>query len=85
MAKAEKMNRGISSKEQRSSGNEIILPPGVHSIDAYGNIFASFPEISRVSPKYFSFDDLKAAFLAGKLTDYTQENFAMLESLIARK
>jgi len=85
MAKAEKMNRGVSSKVQRGGGSEIKLPPGVHSIDGHGNIFASFPEISRVQPKYFTFDQVKEAFEAGKITTLSGDDFKELEGLIARK
>jgi hypothetical protein len=84
MAKAEKMNRGVSSKVKRGGGGEIKLPPGVHGVDALGNIFASIPEISRVTPKYFSFDEIKTAIDAGKIT-YSDEDFALLEKLVARK
>mgnify|MGYP001813362106 CR=1 FL=1 len=61
MAKAEKMNRGVSSKQQRGGGAEVKLPPGVHSIDGHGNIFASLPELSRVTPKYFTLEQIKTA------------------------
>lgn len=85
MAKAEKMNRGVSSKAQRGGGAEIKLPPGVHSIDGHGNIFASLPEMSRVTPKYFTLDQIKAAFEAGNLTALSDADVKELESLVARK
>ena len=85
MAKAEKMNRGVSSKAKRGGGAEIKLPPGVHSIDAHGNVFASLPEISRVAPKYFTFDEIKQAFDAGKLTAMSEAHVQELEALMARK
>ncbi len=85
MAKAEKMNRGVSSKRKRGGGTEIHLPPGVHSLDAHGNIFASFPELSRVSPKYFTMDDIKTAAQAGTLTTLDESQVKELESLVARK
>jgi hypothetical protein len=84
MAKAEKMNRGMSSKASRGGGQEIKLPEGIHSLDAHGNIFASLPEISRVQPKYFTFDQIKEAFDAGKLTKLSEENIKELEALAAR-
>ena len=67
MAKAEKMNRGVSSKVQRGGGTEIHLPPGVHSIDSHGNIFASLPEIARVAPKFFTFEQIKGMQRTGVL------------------
>ena len=85
MAKAEKMNRGVSSRSQRGGGSEIKLPEGIHSMDSHGNIFASIPEISRVVPKYFTIEEIKEAFEAGKLTSLTEENVQQLEGLIARK
>jgi hypothetical protein len=85
MAKAEKMNRGVSSKAQRGGGTEIKFPPGVHSLDAYGNVFASFPEISRVAPKFFTLDDIKTAFEAGKLSTFSADDMAELEKLVSRK
>ncbi|MDD5305823.1 MAG: hypothetical protein PHU25_00740 [Deltaproteobacteria bacterium] len=85
MAKAEKMNRGISSKEQRGGGTEIKLPPGIHSLDAYGNVFASLPELSRVVPKYYTLADIKAAFEAGKLTTLSGDHVKELEDMVARK
>ena len=85
MAKAEKMNRGVSSKQQRGGGTELKLPPGVHSIDAYGNIFASLPEISRVAPKFFSLDQIKDAFAAGKLSAISEDHIKELETLVSAK
>ena len=85
MAKAEKMTRGVSSKEARGGGSEIKLPPGVHSVDGHGNIFASLPELSRIQPKYFTLEQIQAAFTAGKLTALTAENVKELESLVSRK
>jgi hypothetical protein len=85
MAKAEKMNRGVSSKVKRGGGSEINLPPGIHSLDAHGNVFASLPEISRVVPKYFTFEEIKQAFESGKLTTLSEENVKDLEGLMARK
>jgi hypothetical protein len=79
------MNRGVSSKAKRGGGSEINLPPGIHSLDAHGNVFASLPEISRVVPKYFSFDEIKQAFDSGKLTTLSEENVKDLEGLMARK
>ena len=78
------MNRGMSSKVQRGGGTELKLPPGVHSIDSYGNIFASLPEISRVQPKYFSLDQIKEAFSAGKLSELTDDHIKELETLVAK-
>ncbi len=85
MAKAEKMNRGVSSRVQRGGGTEIKLPAGVHSLDSHGNIFASFPEISRVSPKYFTIEEVREAFEAGKLSTLDEDGFKQLEELMARK
>jgi hypothetical protein len=85
MAKAEKMNRGMSSKVQRGGGQEIKLPPGVHSLDAYGNIFASLPEMSRVQPKYFTLEQIKEAFEAGKLTALSEDHIKELEIMIAAR
>ncbi len=85
MAKAEKMNRGVSSKAKRGGGSEIKLPPGIHSLDSHGNIFASLPEISRVVPKYFTVDEIKNAFDAGKLTELSEDHVKELEGMIARK
>jgi hypothetical protein len=79
------MNRGVSSRARRGGGSEIQLPPGIHSLDAHGNIFASLPEISRVAPKYFTLDEIKTAFAAGKIETLTEENLKELESLVARK
>ena len=84
MAKAEKMNRGMSSKAVRGGGQEIKLPPGIHSLDNHGNIFASLPEISRVQPKYFTIDQIKEAFGAGKLTALTEEHIKELEGMVAK-
>lgn len=85
MAKAEKMNRGVSSKVQRGGGTELKLPTGVHSIDSHGNIYASLPEISRVTPKFFTFEQIQAALQAGKLSTMTEEEVTELEGLISRK
>jgi hypothetical protein len=85
MAKAGKMNRGVSSKVARTGGTEIKLPAGVHSLDSYGNIFASLPELSRVSPKYFTLDQIKTAFEAGTLTTLSEEDVKDLENLTSRK
>ena len=85
MAKAEKMNRGVSSKEQRGGGSEIKLPTGVHSIDAHGNIYASFPELSRIAPKYFTFEQVQSAFKEGRLTTMSGDDFQQLEDLVTRK
>lgn len=85
MAKAEKMNRGVSSRAQRGGGTEIKLPEGIHSLDSHGNIFASIPELSRVVPKYFTLEEIKEAFEAGKLTTLDEDNVKQLEGLIARK
>lgn len=84
MAKAEKMNRGMKSKETRGGGQEIKLPPGIHSLDAHGNIFASLPEISRVQPKYFTFEQIKEAFDAGKLTTLDEAGLKELEVLVGK-
>jgi hypothetical protein len=84
MAKAEKMNRGMSSKAARGGGQEIKLPEGIHSLDAHGNIFASLPEMSRVQPKYFTLEQIKEAFDSGKLTALSEENIKELETLVAR-
>jgi len=84
MAKAEKMNRGMSSKVKRGGGQEVKLPPGIHSLDAHGNIFASLPEISRVVPKYFTLDQIKEAFDAGKLTALTEDHIKELEGTVSR-
>jgi len=81
MAKASKMNRGISSKEVRG-GKSIEFPPGVHSIDAFGNIFASFPEIARVFPKFFLFVEIENAFKEGKLLNFTEENLETLKQQV---
>ncbi len=85
MAKAEKMNRGVSSKTQRGGGSEIKLPPGVHSVDGHGNVFASLPELSRVQPKYFTLDQIRAAFQAGQLTALTEDHIKEIEGLVVRK
>jgi hypothetical protein len=85
MAKAEKMNRGVSSKEVRGGGTEVKLPPGVHSVDGHGNIFASLPELSRVAPKYFTMEQIQAAFSAGKLTTLSADHVKELEDLVSRK
>lgn len=84
MAKAEKMNRGVSSKAQRGGGTEIKLPPGVHSLDTHGNVFASLPELSRVSPKYYTLDEIKAAFDAGKLTALSSDDINEIERLMQK-
>jgi hypothetical protein len=84
MAKAEKMNRGVSSKVERGGGTEIKFPPGIHTIDSQGNIFASLPEISRVSPKFFTIDQIKQAFEAGKLTTLSADQVKELEGLVAK-
>jgi hypothetical protein len=85
MAKAEKMNRGVSSKEVRGGGTEIKLPPGVHSVDAHGNIFASLPELSRVAPKYFTMEQIQIAFAAGKLTTLNADHVKELEDMVSKK
>jgi hypothetical protein len=85
MAKAEKMNRGVSSKAKRGGGSEIKLPPGIHSIDGHGNIFASLPELSRVTPKYFTIEQIKEAAEAGTLSTLDAEQLTELEGLVARK
>jgi hypothetical protein len=84
MAKAEKMNRGMKARTSRGGGQEIRLPDGVHSLDAHGNIFASLPELSRVQPKYFTFDQIKEALDAGKLTTLSEQNVKELETLVGR-
>ncbi|MCU0662570.1 MAG: hypothetical protein MUC50_09625 [Myxococcota bacterium] len=84
MAKAEKMNRGVSSKAQRGGGTELKLPQGVHSFDSHGNIFASLPELSRVTPKYFTMEEIKAAFAAGKLTSLTGDDINEIERLMQK-
>jgi hypothetical protein len=84
MAKAEKMNRGVSSKAQRGGGTEIKLPSGVHGFDSYGNIFASLPELSRVSPKYFTMEEIKAAFAAGTLTTLSGDDINEIERLMQK-
>ena len=84
MAKAEKMNRGMSSKAVRGGGQEIKLPPGIHSLDVHGNIFASLPEISRIQPKYFTLDQIKEAFAAGKLTTLSEEHIKELEGMVSK-
>jgi len=81
MAKASKMNRGISSKEIRG-GKTLVLPPGIHSIDNSGNIFASFPEIARVFPKYFLFEEIEQAFKEGKLLNFSAENLEILKQQV---
>ena len=85
MAKTEKMTRGVSSKAQRGGGTEIHLPPGVHSIDSHGNIFASLPEIARVVPKFFTFEQIKTAFEAGRLETLSDDDIKALEGLVSRK
>ncbi len=85
MAKADKMTRGVSSKVQRGGGTEINLPPGVHSIDSHGNIFASLPEIARVTPKFFTFEQIKTAFEAGRLKALSDDDMKALEGLVSRK
>ncbi|MFO8070512.1 MAG: hypothetical protein R6V85_01440 [Polyangia bacterium] len=85
MAKAGKMNRGVSSKADRGGGSEIRLPDGVHAIDGHGNIFASLPELSRVQPKYFTLEQLKTALEAGELTMLSNDELTEIESLVARK
>lgn len=85
MAKAGKMNRGVSAKAQRGGGSDIKLPPGVHSIDGHGNVFASLPEISRVQPRYFTLDQLRTAFEAGQLSALNEEQIKEIEGLVVRK
>lgn len=86
MAKAEKMNRGVKrDKHGAKGGSEIKLPNGVHSIDGHGNIFASLPEMSRVSPKYFTFDELQTAVEAGTLTAISADDLTGLQAMISRK
>ena len=85
MAKAEKMNRGVSSKAKRGGGSEIKLPPGVHSLDSHGNIFASLPELSRVVPKYFTLQEIQDAFSAGKLSTMSEDDVKQLEGLMSKK
>ncbi len=84
MAKADKMNRGVSAKVERGGGTELKLPPGIHSVDSMGNIYASLPEISRVSPKFFTLDQIKEAFSAGKLTTLSEDHIKELEGLSAK-
>jgi hypothetical protein len=85
MAKAEKMNRGMSSKAKRGGGTEIKLPAGVHSIDKHGNVYASIPELSRVQPKYFTMDQLKEALAAGQLTTLDEGGIKEIEDQMNRK
>lgn len=85
MAKADKMTRGVSSKVKHGGGTEIHLPPGIHSIDSHGNIFASLPEIARVTPKFFTFEQIKTAFEAGSLTALSGDDVKTLEELVLRK
>ena len=84
MAKAEKMNRGVSSKKKHGGGTEIKLPEGIHSFDHHGNVYASLPELSRVQPKYFTMEQLKTAIDEGKLTTLTADAYKELEATIAR-
>ncbi len=85
MAKAGKMNRGVSSKADRGGGSEIKLPNGVHAVDGHGNIFASLPELSRVQPKYFTLEQLKTALEAGELISLSNDELTKIETLVARK
>jgi hypothetical protein len=85
MAKAEKMTRGVKRGKHGAKGSETRLPEGVHSIDGHGNIFASLPEMSRVSPKYFTFEELQAAVEAGTLTAITADDLFNLQALMSRK
>ena len=84
MAKAEKMNRGMSSKKKRGGGTEIKLPAGIHSFDRHGNVYASLPELSRIQPKYFTMEQLQTALEAGQLTTLTADGFKELEATIAK-
>jgi hypothetical protein len=86
MAKAEKMNRGVKrDRHGAKGGSEFQLPEGIHSIDGHGNVFASLPEMSRVNPKYFSFEEIEAAVAAGTLTTISEEQLAGLQTLMSRK
>ena len=85
MAKADKMNRGVSAKGKRSSGNEIKLPAGVHAFDSHGNIYASLPELSRVSPKYFPMDQINTALQAGELSTLSADDVTVLAEMVAKK
>ena len=84
MAKSHKMNRGVTGKSKREGGMDISYPNGVHTVDSMGNIFASFPEISRCVPKYFTIDVLKDAVEDGKLTLIGQEDIQNLENIIIK-
>jgi hypothetical protein len=86
MAKAAKMNRGVSAKPNHNQGGgEAVLPAAVHSWDGHGNIFASLPELSRVSPKYFTLDEIRAACLGGKCSSLSEDDVRQLETLISRR
>lgn len=86
MAKAEKMNRGVKrDKLTKGAGSEIRLPMGVHSIDGHGNIFASLPEMSRMMPTYFTFDQLQSAVGGGNLTALNEDDLADLQGAMSRK
>ena len=84
MAKSHKMNRGVGGKEQKG-GTEVKYPEGVHFIDSMGNIYASFEEIARCVPKYFTLDELKIAFDEGKLTVIDQAGLDQIQEIIRRK
>ncbi|MBN2802304.1 MAG: hypothetical protein JXR91_04330 [Deltaproteobacteria bacterium] len=84
MAKAEKMNRGMSSKKKHGGGTEIKLPEGIHSFDHHGNVYASLPELSRIQPKYFTLDQLKSSIEDGTLTALTMDGYNELLATIAR-
>jgi hypothetical protein len=86
MAKAEKMNRGVKrDKLTKGAGSEIRLPAGIHSIDGHGNIFASLPEMSRMVPNYFTFEQLESAIGAGTLTALTHGDLTSLQGAMSRK
>ena len=84
MAKRHRMNKGARKGEDRG-GRVVDYPEGVHTIDSYGNIFASFPEISRCVPRYFTIEELKEAVLSEKLTSITGQDLENLEKAIENK
>lgn len=85
MAKASKMNRGVSSKQKNQGGMEVKYPEGVHMIDSMGNIFASIPELSRCVPSYFTMEQLTEAFNSQKLVSLSQEDLEVVADILRRK
>ena len=85
MAGKAKKGKSSAANSKSRAGSEIKLPADVHAVDAYGNVFASLPELHRVCPSYFTVDELRAAIKEGKVTSLSEEDLGNLQTISDRK